>query len=273
MATSTLSSVMNEAHRPSPAITKANAQLTSDSSKIFIVGHQDFSLDGLASMLESQDENYLVSCVEPDDECMQKFTNSKPDCLLIQNDSLPQPFERFFGEVLRHFSNIRILVFGKNMSDDYLYSLVRAGAHGYINERMDGEHFKHALDSVLNGNRWIERHILERFVADQQNFDEILESQFNDRIDHLCEHLTRRETEILCEVVKGLAIKQIAEQVHLSHQGVKMHLAKLFKKFNVSNRNQLILATFDEMSPVEDLSILLRNRLSKRLLNRHSGSQ
>jgi DNA-binding NarL/FixJ family response regulator len=263
---------MNDAHKPPQNVAKISPQLTPDSTKIFIVGHQDFSLDGLASMLESQDENYLVSCVEPDEKCMAKFTTSKPDCLLIQNDSLPQPFERFFGEVLKHFPNIRILVFGKNMSDDYLYNLVRAGAHGYINERMDGDHFKRALDNVLSGNRWVERHILERFVASRQDFDEVLESQFNDRIEHLCEHLTKRETEILCEVVKGLAIKQIAEQVHLSHQGVKMHLAKLFKKFNVSNRNQLILATFDEMSPVEDLSILLRNGLNKRLHNGHSGS-
>ena len=65
--------------------------------------------------------------------------------------------------------------------------------------------------------------------------------------------------------MKGLAIKQIAERVHLSHQGVKMHLAKLFRKFKVSNRNQLILAAFDEMSPVEDLSLLLHNGLKKRL--------
>ena len=135
---------------------------------------------------------------------------------------------------------------------------------------MGGEHFKRALDSVLNGNSWIERHILERFVTSRQSFDELLEYQFSDRIEQLCEHLTKRETEILCEVVKGLAIKQIAEQVHLSHQGVKMHLAKLFKKFNVSNRNQLILAAFDEMSPVEDMSVLLRNGLNKKLNNKRT---
>ncbi len=265
MPTSTLSSVMNDAHRPPQNVAKISPQITPESSRIFIVGHQDFSLDGLASMLESQDENYLVSCVEPDEKCMEKFAASHPDCLLIQNESLPQPFEHFFAEILKRFSDIRILVFGKSMRDDYLYGLVRGGAHGYINERMDGDHFKQALDSVLNGNRWIERHILERFVTNQQSFDEVLERQFNDRIERLCQNLTRRETEILCEVVKGLAIKQIAEQVHLSHQGVKMHLAKLFKKFNVTNRNQLILATFDAMSPVEDLSILLRNGLNKRL--------
>lgn len=234
-------------------------------TRIFIIGQQNFALHGMASLLEAGDERYMVSCVEPDEECMTKFAAARPDALLIQNDSLPEPFQRFLGEVLQRYPDIRILVFGKEMSDEHLYSLVRAGVHGYINERMDGEHLKHALHHVLLGNCWIERHIQERFIADHHRFDGQLESRFSERIEKLCHQLTRRETEILCEVIKGLAIKQIAEQVHLSHQGVKMHLAKLFKKFNVSNRNQLILATFDAISPVEDLTVLLRNGLNRRL--------
>ncbi|MGD8673326.1 MAG: helix-turn-helix transcriptional regulator, partial [Thiogranum sp.] len=112
----------------------------------------------------------------------------------------------------------------------------------------------------------------ERFIAGQQSFDELLESRFNERIEHLCEGLTKREVEILCEVVKGLAIKQIAEHVHLSHQGVKMHLAKLFRKFNVNNRNQLILAAFDSISPVDGLSTLLRDGLNQRLRSKVTSS-
>jgi DNA-binding NarL/FixJ family response regulator len=245
-----------------PRISQENSL---DKTRIFIIGHQDFSVDGLASMLEARDERYMVSCVEPDEDCMAKFAAASPDALLIENESLPHAFERFVNEVTQRHPDVRILVFGKDMSDDHLYSLVRAGVHGYINERMDGDHFKRALDHVLDGNTWVERHILERFIAGQQGFDELLESQFSERVERLCERLTRREMEILCEVIKGLAIKQIAESVHLSHQGVKMHLAKLFKKFNVNNRNQLILAAFDEMSPVEDLSVLLRNGLNKKL--------
>jgi hypothetical protein len=47
-----------------------------------------------------------------------------------------------------------------------------------------------------------------------------------------------------------------------------MHLAKLFRKFNVNNRNQLILATFDSISPVDGLSNLLRDGLNRRLSNK-----
>jgi len=265
MSTTGVSSLMDERYIPPQNVAAVDSDHLGQKARVFIVGHHDFSLDGLASMLETGGDRYLVSCVEPDDACMAKFVAAAPDALLIQDEVLQEPLERFIHTVVGQYPDIRILVFGKNMADDHLYRLVRAGVHGYINERMNGEHINRALDHVIAGNTWIERHILERFVTSQQAFDEVLETQFNEKIDQLCTKLTRRETEILHEVVKGLAIKQIAEQVHLSHQGVKMHLAKLFRKFKVTNRNQLILAAFDEMSPVENLSTLLRNGLNKKL--------
>ncbi len=235
--------------------------------RIFVVGHKDFSIDSMARMVEATGDNYTVSCVEPGDACMARFVATEPDVLMIQNEVLKEPLERFIHGIMHDYPNIRILVFGKDMDDEHLYRLVRAGVHGYINERMSGEHIQRALDAVVNGRNWIERHIMERFISTRHELDEVLENQFYEKIEQLCNSLTRRETEILCEVVKGLAIKQIAEQVHLSHQGVKMHLAKLFKKFNVANRNQLILAAFDEISPVEELSMLLRNGLQRSLDN------
>jgi len=235
------------------------------STRIFIVGHRDFFLDSLANMLESQGNNNLVSCFESGDACMAKFVEVEPHVLLIHNEVLEEPIEQFVHGILEIHPDIRFLVFGNAMDDDHLYRLVRCGVHGYFNERMSGDNIKHALESVIAGKTWIERHIMERFIATQHDLDEFMESQFRTRIEQLCCNLTRRETEILCEVVKGLAIKQIAEEVHLSSQGVKMHLAKLFRKFRVSNRNQLILAAFDEISPVKNLSVLLRNGLSNHM--------
>ena len=237
----------------------------SHGANICIVGHNDFSTDSLASMLGSQNAGYLVTCVTPDDSFLTRLATTEPDVLLIQNGALKTPIEQFIQDLQDTYPDIRLLVFGKNLDDDYLYRLVRCGVHGYINERMNGDHIKRALESVISGHTWIERHIMERFISTQHDFDSIMESQFYARIDLMCTNLSRREIEILCEVVKGLAIKQIAARVHLSHQGVKMHLAKLFRKFNVANRNQLILATFDAISPVGDLSALLRSGLNRRL--------
>ncbi|MFQ5644876.1 MAG: DNA-binding response regulator [Thiogranum sp.] len=256
---------LNTASTEPADITDIKHDTGPDKTSIFIIGHQDFFLDSLISMLKSQGSDYLVSCIESTDACMEKLAGAVPDVLLIQNDVLREPIEQFVHSILETYPGIRFLVFGKTMDDDYLYRLVRCGIHGYINERMSGDHIRHALGSVIAGKTWIERHIMERFISTQRDLDEAMESQFYTKIDQLCSNLTRREIEILGEVVKGLAIKQIAEEVHLSHQGVKMHLAKLFRKFRVSNRNQLILAAFDEISPVKDLSILLRDGLSNHM--------
>jgi len=234
-------------------------------SKIIIIRYQGFSLNSLANLLESQDNNYLVSCVEPDDACMAKLVAAEPDVLLIQNGVLKEPIEQFTHGILEKYPDIRLLIFGNDMGDDWLYHLVRSGVHGYVNERMSGGHIRHALESVIAGKTWIERHIMERFISTQHDLDEVIESQFYTRIEQLCINLTKRETSILCEVVMGLTIKQIAEEVHLSPQGVKMHLARLFKKFKVTNRNQLIVAAIDATSPVKDMFVLLRNGLTRHM--------
>lgn len=233
--------------------------------RVFIVGHQDFSVDGIASLLESQGQHFAISCMEPGEACMSRLALASPDVLMVQNEAISEPLEGFFYRLFDDYPDIRVLVFGKDMEDEHLFGLVRSGVHGYINQHMGGHHIVSAINSVLEGNTWIERHIMERFIALQHQVDEVVTSQLQHNIEQLCTTLTRREIEILRQVVKGLAIKQIADEVHLSHQGVKMHLAKLFRKFGVSNRNQLILAAFDSISPVEELSSLLQNGLDRNL--------
>jgi len=50
------------------------------------------------------------------------------------------------------------------------------------------------------------------------------------------EALTDRETQILKEVAKGYRNKQIANELFISEQTVKVHMKKLLKKLNVSSR-------------------------------------
>lgn len=240
--------------------------LKQDRTEIMVVGHKDFSIDSFIQLVQSYSANCRFSGVEPGENWTFDLSTTTTDILLIQNEIIDNLPENFIHSVLNQNANIHILVFGKNMSDERLYQIVCAGADGYINEHMSGEHIGHALTAVSNNQKWIERRIMERFIVNQQKLGNALEAQFYEQIKQLCNSLTRRETEVLCKVVKGLPIKQMAEEVYLSQQGVKIHLSKLFKKFNVKTRNQLILAAFDAMSPAKNLSYLLQNGLEKELL-------
>ncbi len=258
---------MKNLSTPSPDTSGTRSRPAAPDRKItvFIIGHSDFSLDSIARMIENNGDKYQASCLEPGDSAMAALATTRPDVLMIQNDIIDNPLERFLRNIHAKHPDIRLLVFGRDMDDEHLYRLVHAGAHGYINERMSGIHVEHALNAVACGKKWIERHIMERFIHNGHEYDTQMNARFLNKFDRLCNNLTARETEILREVIKGLAIKQIAEQVHLSSQGVKLHLARLFRKFGVRNRNQLILAVLDSISPLEDLSMLLHDNLQRRL--------
>jgi len=260
----TTRSPQKEDLHPLPALAETH-RASSHKPRLLLVAHRDFLSDGLAGILRAEADNYLLTCLEPDPLWLNRISSSKPEVLLIHNDVIATTVEPCIPGILQTNPGIRIVVFGKHMGDRHLYSLIRAGAHGYINERMNSDHLKRALQNIVQGKTWIERHVMERFIAGQHAVDQHVESSLRRNINQLCALLTRRETEILRQVIKGLSIKEIADQVHLSQQGVKMHLSKLFRKFNVNNRNQLILAAFDKISPVENLSQLLDSRLQETL--------
>lgn len=222
-------------------------------SRILIIGSKGFFVDGLVSILDTSPVAGTVTTVETSQPCMHHFVNECPDVLLLQQDARPAPIERFVRELAGGFGDMKILVFGHSMPDEFLYRIVRAGAHGYFNERMSGKHVVEAITAVSAGGYWVERHIMQRFIPENAIRDVTYS-----RVQELGDRLTVRESEVLELILKGLSTAEIAETIYLSHQGVKVHLTSLFRKFNVKNRSQLILHVLNEVSPVDDITGLLQ---------------
>jgi DNA-binding NarL/FixJ family response regulator len=127
--------------------------------------------------------------------------------------------------------------------------LVRAGAHGYLTDDMNGEHLVRAVEVVDRGGLWIERHILDRLFLEQRDTARFVGEAVSEKACKLRESLTRREAQILVLVMHGLSVKELAREVCLSEQGVKVHLSRLFARFDVHNRSQLILAVMRQLAP------------------------
>jgi DNA-binding NarL/FixJ family response regulator len=76
--------------------------------------------------------------------------------------------------------------------------------------------------------------------------------------------LTRRETDVACLLVEGLANKQIARQLVVEARTVKMHIAALLRKTRTTNRTAaarlleratpdvlaVVLATQEQQTPL-----------------------
>ena len=87
------------------------------------------------------------------------------------------------------------------------------------------------LRTLLAGGDWLPRMLMERLLGQLRRMRQLAESKAT---------LTLREREILSLAGKGLSNAEIAERLCLSPHTIKVHLWRLFRRFGVSNRVQLV---------------------------------
>ena len=67
-----------------------------------------------------------------------------------------------------------------------------------------------------------------------------LSGNFNRRMNKSIQKLTAREKQVLILLSTGLTYDKVAQQLNISHETVKMHLKKTYRKLNVKNKVEAI---------------------------------
>ena len=98
------------------------------------------------------------------------------------------------------------------------------GVSGVIFEDSSLNLLLKAVEAVRNGELWFPRRVINKLLTKR------LEKESKPTLP------TKRETEILTLVAKGLSNNEIASKLCLSKHTVKSHVYNLFKKIGVSNR-------------------------------------
>ncbi|MBI5461214.1 MAG: response regulator transcription factor [Gammaproteobacteria bacterium] len=235
-------------------------------NRVFILAELDYYVEGLSHVISSDENNIITACVKPGDGCWNRFLDTRPDILLVHHRAVMTPAAAFFARFKQAVPGVRILVFGHELERAFLHRIIRAGADGYINEKMSGEQVRRALHSVRAGEIWAEREVLSEFARSAVELEEMIEAIIQRKIEGLGDTLSRREVDVFQLVLKGLSTKEIADELALSQQSVKLYLGRVFKKFDVTNRAQLILMAFEQVCPVSNMIRLFRMTLDKRRL-------
>ena len=121
-----------------------------------------------------------------------------------------------------------------------------------------------AIDEVHKGGYWVGRKALSQLINNAVEMESIVEQGIQNKIESVKDSLTRRESEVLRCVLDGMATKAIAHELCISEQSVKLYLSRMFKKFEVNNRSQLILMAFQRVCPATNMVQLFRRSLDKK---------
>lgn len=180
---------------------------------------------GLVALVETEPDLRVVGEAADGTRAVELFAQLKPD-LVLMDVRMPVCDGIVATEKIRgQFPEARILMLTTYDGDEDIHKALRAGASGYLLKNSTRESLIPALRAVAAGQRWIPQEIASR-LATRKRFEE----------------LTPREVEVLEQLAKGLANKEIADVLGISEHTVKDHLKNILGKLHVADRTEAVTA-------------------------------
>lgn len=110
------------------------------------------------------------------------------------------------------------------------------GARGYVPKSSSAFAFHSALNTVFHGELYVPAQVLTSRPTPPQAPREADSAASQTR-------LTQRQEDVLVGLARGLANKEIAEELGMSPSTVRVHVSAILKALNVENRTQAATST------------------------------
>jgi DNA-binding NarL/FixJ family response regulator len=196
---------------------------TGNKIRIFVVDDHPMLREGIAAVIERQEDMVLVGEATNGLEAIEGFRLHRPDVTLMD---LQMPEMNGIDAIIaihREFTNARIVVLTTFQGDVQALRALKAGASGYLLKNMLRKELVDTIRAVHAGKRRIPPEVAAELA------------------DHVVEDsLTAREIDILTRVAKGNSNKIVASQLDISEATVKYHLKSILSKLGANDRTHAV---------------------------------
>lgn len=153
-----------------------------------------------------------------------------------------------FRVIQEHYPNVRVALMSGLAEAEHVHKAIGLGAVGYFPKTMSGKHFLGAIQTVLDGQKYIPQDTITETLVPSYFTDMDIPEKARDQSGRASlkeevwyKSLTPREIEVLEQLGAGLSNKEIANALDVQEVTVKLHVRSICKKMNVKNRTQAAL--------------------------------
>jgi DNA-binding NarL/FixJ family response regulator len=200
--------------------------------RLVLVDRQPIVLQGLKSILGTQQDFDIVALTRDGASCLEAIRNLSPDVALIA-DTLPDLTAADILAIAKAEKlSARLVFFTESDTDHDLTAAIAAGACSAISKYA-------APGTMLRLLRLMTKSGVSPKQSDLSPTGK--EADGGGKIEKMLELLTPRERQIARLVAEGMSNKEIARLLDVSQGTVKVHLHNIFPKLEITNRT--VLAT------------------------------
>src|SRR6266404_451585 len=191
--------------------------------RILVVDDHPMLREGIAAAIARQSDMILVGEAMNGREAIETFRATRPDVTLMDLQMPDVDGVEAITAIRAEYPAARIIVLTTYKGDVQALRALKAGARGFLLKSAVRKQMMEAIRSVHAG-----RTVILPEVAQQ-----IAEHAAADA-------LSEREVEVLQCVALGAANKQVAHQLGLSEETVKVHMKHILEKLHASDRTHAV---------------------------------
>jgi DNA-binding NarL/FixJ family response regulator len=192
--------------------------------RILTVDDHQLLREGIAAVLEGQEDMELVGEASNGLEAIESFRRVRPDVTLMDLRMPDMSGIEAIRAIRAEFPTARIIVLTTYAGDAQAAAALKAGAAGYLLKNLVRKDLTDTIRVVHSGRRSVPPEIamdIAEHVADDA--------------------LTDRETQVLRRVAAGKSNKLIAAELDISEGTVKTHMKSILPKLNASDRTHAVM--------------------------------
>ena len=192
--------------------------------RILTVDDHQLLREGIAAVLETQEDMTLIGEAGNGCEAIESFRRLRPDVTLMDLRMPDMSGIEAINAIRAEFPKARIIVLTTYAGDAQAAAALKAGASGYLLKSLVRKELLETIRAVHAGKRRVPPEIAT----------EIAEHVADDA-------LTEREIEVLRRVAAGKSNKLIAAELDISEGTVKTHMKSILPKLDACDRTHAVM--------------------------------
>jgi len=202
-------------------------------TKIVIVEDHTILRDGLASLLEMQDDLTVVGHAADGLAAIDCADEYRPHIMLVDISMPKMDGLSAIKEIKSQHPDIKILALTVHRDEEYILSAFKAGADGYCLKDAHFDEVLNAVRVVLSGKSYMSTEVSEKVL------EGYLEGRKTMKTSSAWDTLTQREKEVLKLIAEGHKNAEIADFLCISVKTVNKHRSNLMQKLDIHNASAL----------------------------------